>query len=407
MTESHPVFSPRLAALHQTLNSGNPATLDIFWQEIEAAGTPLIEAIPGDDSHMLVTFLYRVPLSGGSVQVVCPLAGKGMIHEPMTRLLHTSLWYKTYQVRPGLRTEYWFSVDGVAQPDRLNSRLLLFPPDEDALFDSDMVESWFEVPPVEASSWMQVRPGLPNANLERVRLRSQILGNERPLSIYTPANFPVANQPQDLLVLFDRWAYAQVLPTTVMLDQLMTDRFIPPLLVVMVGHPSDATRRTELPCYAPFAEFLAHELLPWICQQYQVSLHPGRTVVGGMSYGGLAATYAGLRYPWLFGNILSQSGSFNWKPEVEQEYEWVARQMVASPRLSLQWYLSVGLLETRPSEGARPNLLLANRHLRDILQAKGYPVYYREFNGGHDLVWQLSILAEGLRVLLGSAARNK
>jgi enterochelin esterase-like enzyme len=104
-----------------------------------------------------------------------------------------------------------------------------------------------------------------------------------------------------------------------MLDQLMTDHSLPPVLVVMVGHPSDATRRTELPCHAPFAEFLAHELLPWIRQQYQVSLHPSRTVVGGMSYGGLAAAYAGLRYPELFGNILSQSGSFNWKPEAEQD----------------------------------------------------------------------------------------
>ena len=183
----------------------------------------------------------------------------------------------------------------------------------------------------------------------------------------------------------------------------MTDRSLPPVLVVMVGHPSDAIRRTELPCHAPFAEFLARELLPWICQQYQVSFHPSRTVVGGMSYGGLAAAYAGLRYPELFGNILSQFGSFNWKPEAEEEYKWLVRQLGASPRLPLQWYLSVGLLETRPSEGARPNLLLANRHLRDILQAKGYPVHYREFNGGHDLVWQLSILAEGLRVLLGSA----
>ena len=31
------------------------------------------------------------------------------------------------------------------------------------------------------------------------------------------------------------------------------------------------------------------------------------------------------------------------------------------------------------------NLLASNRHLRDALQEKGYPVFYREFSGGHIL----------------------
>jgi hypothetical protein len=114
MTEAQLLFSPRLAALQHSLTSGNEAALDLFWQEMEAVGTPLIESITRDDSQVLVTFLYHAPLAVRSVEVVCPLAGRGQINEPMTRLLATSLWYKTYRVRPGLRTEYRFSVDGVA-----------------------------------------------------------------------------------------------------------------------------------------------------------------------------------------------------------------------------------------------------------------------------------------------------
>jgi enterochelin esterase-like enzyme len=406
MTEAQLLFSPRLAALQHTLTSGNEAALDLFWQEIEAVGTPLIESTTRDDSQVLVTFLYRAPLAVRSVEVVCPLAGRGQINEPMTRLLVTSLWYKTYRVRPGLRTEYRFSVDGVAHPDRLNSRTLIFPPDEDAFHDKAVPRSWFEIPPAEAESWMESRPSFPSGQVERVRLRSLVLGNERPLSIYTPAGSDAASQPQHLLLLFDRWAYAHVLPTAPMLDQLIAERSIPPLLVVMVGHPDDTARSTELACHAPFADFLVQELLPWIRHHYQVSPHPDQMVVGGMSYGGLAAAYAGLRYPEVFGNVLSQSGSFYWKPDSEVEYEWLPRKYVASPRLPLHWYLSAGLLETHCWEGARPNLLLANRHLRDILQAKGYCLHYTEFNGGHDYVWQLTSLAEGLRVLLGTAARK-
>jgi hypothetical protein len=53
MTEAQLLFSSRLAALQHTLTSGNEAALDLFWQEIEMAGTPLIESITGDDSQIL------------------------------------------------------------------------------------------------------------------------------------------------------------------------------------------------------------------------------------------------------------------------------------------------------------------------------------------------------------------
>ena len=43
-----------------------------------------------------------------------------------------------------------------------------------------------------------------------------------------------------------------------------------------------------------------------------------------------------------------------------------------------------------------PTPLVANRHLRDVLQAKGYAVQLQEINGGHDFFnWQAG-LADGL-----------
>ncbi len=91
-----------------------------------------------------------------------------------------------------------------------------------------------------------------------------------------------------------------------------------------------------------------------------------------------------------------------WKPDGEREPSWLPRQYAAAPRLPLRLYLDIGLLESAPSRDDGPSGVAANRHMRDILRAKGYPVHYAEFCGGHDyLCWQ-GTLADGLRALRGT-----
>ena len=61
-------------------------------------------------------------------------------------------------------------------------------------------------------------------------------------------------------------------------------------------------------------------------------------------------------------------------------------------------YLDAGSFE----RGIRdPSILLYNRHLRDVLRAKGYAVVYAEFTGGHDYVCWQGTLASGLIALVG------
>ena len=74
-TETQPV-SPRLAALQQEIDAGNTAALDGFWQEVSRQGTPLIEPIPGDGEHSLVTFIWRAGHTNQEVAVVSALPGR-------------------------------------------------------------------------------------------------------------------------------------------------------------------------------------------------------------------------------------------------------------------------------------------------------------------------------------------
>jgi enterochelin esterase family protein len=54
----------------------------------------------------------------------------------------------------------------------------------------------------------------------------------------------------------------------------------------------------------------------------------------------------------------------------------VTRWFARTPRLPLRCYLEVGLQEWV--------LLPMARHLRDVLDAREYPLTYAEYNGGHD-----------------------
>ena len=66
----------------------------------------------------------------------------------------------------------------------------------------------------------------------------------------------------------------------------------------------------------------------------------------------------------------------------------------ARPRLPIRFYVDVGRFDVYTS-----NNLRMNRHMRDVLTAKGYPLVYREYNSGHDFVAWRGTVADGLIAL--------
>ena len=106
-------------------------------------------------------------------------------------------------------------------------------------------------------------------------------------------------------------------------------------------------------------------------------------------------------HPHAFGSVISLSGSFYWSPRGYAGFEWLPAMIANTPAPNIKLYLAVGLLETIVSPRNFGHYMLAtNRHMRDVLTARGYTFRYREFNGvHHELNWQLE-LAEGLRYLL-------
>src|SRR5919202_4992207 len=106
-TLSDELSSPRLLALRDRLTSGDRAALDKFWKEISEQGAPIIEQAAESDREMLVTMLWRAREETRNVFVF----RLGDVSKPMTRLLDTDLWYKTFRLQKGARFIYQLATN--------------------------------------------------------------------------------------------------------------------------------------------------------------------------------------------------------------------------------------------------------------------------------------------------------
>ncbi|MCQ3977025.1 MAG: hypothetical protein DPW09_26645 [Anaerolineae bacterium] len=249
------LVSPRLSTLQQELAAGTAAALDAFWQEVGQQGTPLIEPIAGEEKYSLVTFLWRATDKTQNVALVSNLSGQMGASEAMTRLPATDLWYKTYKLPNDTRESYQFAVAGNNVTDPFNPRQHIFPGDAEIGF-TGWVSSVFELPDTPPQPWSSPRPNVPQGQVTLHRVRSELLDNEYRVWVYTPPGYTVDGAAYGFLLMLDGWFYVDLMRTPTILDNLLADGLLPPLVALMVGHPWDPTRQRDLACYPPFVEFV-------------------------------------------------------------------------------------------------------------------------------------------------------
>ncbi len=275
------------------------------------------------------------------------------------------------------------------------------------IFIEDFNRSYVEMPSAAPQPWWQFRPRVPAGKIEKHPWHSAILNNDRHVWVHTPPGYTTDHDPYPFLLLFDGNIFTSWVPGPTILDNLLADGRVPPLVTVMTDSPN---REEELNCGERFADCLANELVPWVRQAYHLTDRPDRSVVGGLSAGGQAAAFIGLRHPELFGNVLSSSGAFNWgkaardaeqwSNEIPPEDCWLPRQFAASEKLPLRFHLDVGLLEDQ-RDYPTTTLLRGNRHMRDVLMAKGYWMDCREICAGHQYNSFRGTFPDGLIALIG------
>lgn len=363
---------------------------------------------------MLITFLYQGDKDIENVVVLDGCVGLDYEENKMERILDTDIWYKTFKVRNDLRFRYFLTINDplnedwqkrnqeCIRVDPLAKQEVLIPKDEEKPESQPWTCNAVELPKAEPKIWSVKKEGVPCGNIELLRYTSKVLNDEYRVWIYTHYGYLQKSEPYKILVLSDGFEYIYGLSAATLLDNLIYNGKISPVVTVFVEGKDN--RFEMLACNDNFSKFIAEEIVPYVRERYNVSHKAEDAVIGGLSLGGLSAAYLGLTQSKVFGNVLSQSGSFSWHPEwtpgkinSKEEFEdiWMSNLFKEKEKLRLNFYLEVGILE-----GNR--MIQTNKIMRDVLVSKGYNVEYSELKGGHDYLSWGETLAEGLVYLIGN-----
>jgi len=326
-------------------------------------------AVAGDTN---VIFLYRGPARRVAV------AGDFNGWSPSTDLLRAvgspPRWFLVTTVPHGARFEYKFVVDSTMVLDPLNALQAMggFGP------NSEIRTSGY------ASPQEIIRHDeIPQGTFDTVQMRSRALGCTHPVYIYLPHGARRTGRTYCTLVVTDGGDFLSLGRMNVILDNLIEQKRIPPVIALFVdprsdpADPSTNARMVEYAMNDRYVTFVADELLPSLRRRYSLASSPDSVAISGASMGGLIATYAAFRRPDVFGASAAQSPSYWWSNDS------MITVMRESSRKPARFYLDSGILHDAAKE---------TRMMRSVLQEKGYAFSYAEYPEGHNWVnWRARV----------------
>jgi len=297
------------------------------------------------------------------------------------RLDSTDFYYRTYMIPNDLCLSYRFiltdTINGTKQrvTDPLNNDLI--PKGERKGYSWSVLDlRTYEI------DWNTRRHDNIGSKLDTFKITSNILDNSRNIYVYLPSDYDKTTKKYPVIYLFDSFIYLNRVEVPNVLDNLIHENKIEPMIAVFIDNPTRTSRDYELPMNSLFKDFVVKELMPQIRDRYRITNVPDKTMIGGMSYGGLAAAYIAFDCDSIFGRVLSQSGSF-WRDTIgDLKYanmnrtDFMINRFIKEDIRKIKIFLDWGLQEDM--------VYGANRKFVRILNQLNYDFRFIEFNGWHD-----------------------
>ncbi len=307
---------------------------------------------------------------------------------PALRRLAPGLHAITVELPAGARIEYKLKVtmgqETVLVPDPFNPRRATDPHGSNSVaFGPGYVEP----------AWTAIRRA-PEGTLVRGAIDSEVYDLRRAVNWYHPA--ADTDRPFPLLVVHDGTDFVRHAGLLDVLDNLIAERVIPPVVVALVDPMDRFVEYSDDPRHAAFVT----EILREAVAAHNVDGDPQRHVYLGASLGAVAALSAAWRnggsggLVLLSGSFVTALGGPNKRgPHFLPTIDFVERFEEEPRNPAARIYQACGLYE-----GLAPD----NRRFHPMLVSTGAKVTYEEHRDGHHWHNWRNRLARGLSLTLGS-----
>jgi len=227
------------------------------------------------------------------------------------------------------------------------------------------------------------------STIKELTFESQELGETLTILVYLPTNYSTLYK-YHLLIAQDGKDYFQLGRIARVADELFENKEIENLIIVGIPYQNVQDRRKK---YHPDGEqnqayirFLAHELVPYLDQQFPTfHMGMGRVLIGD-SLGATVSLITAAKYPNTFGKVILQS------PMVDEKVLAAVEQHPDPSLLSVYHIIGKGETEVKTTNGEVQDFLSPNRKLHQLFKEKKFPTFYEEFDGEHTWkYWQPDI----------------
>ena len=223
--------------------------------------------------------------------------------------------------------------------------------------------------------------------------------------IYLPKGY-VRNpeKPYPMILFLDGSEYVNQIPSPVVLDKMIDDQVLPPTIAVYLEY-SNVYRGREYDCNDAFSRFISGDFIKLLRGKHQLPItdDPRFITIVGSSMSGLAAFYAGLMCPAVFGNVIAQSPSFESKEM--KKFKKLIDSRIGNCKDSF-FSLEIGCYETLPVELQfmdedktlqAYSSLKANKEIFNHMSDQGVRMALHQFIGGHSTICWRGTLSDRLK----------
>lgn len=296
------------------------------------------------------------------------------------------VWHITVKIEKPDIYPYSFFVDGVQVADPSNT--LLFP-------NERFKASLLEIP--DAAALYTVN-NVPHGRVSYCTYSSDVLGMNRPLLVYTPAEYEKENRSYPVLYLVSgttdtEETWFKVGRVNTILDNLIAAGKAEPMIVVMpYGYMMSGTPMPSSPSaadmYAVFAKELTNCVIPFVESNYRVKPEAESRAIAGFSRGGGQSLFTAFSHLDKFAWLASYSAYLT--PQVLDTHfgEYMNNPSQLKQRLKLLWF-GVGKEDFLYQDVVR-NL----KHFDE----KKIQYKYLETEGGHTWMNARTYLSETLQL---------